>query len=238
VDRAREILCLTPPIGSEVAKFGLPYTPLLIGQPKTAHVAKGPPPAGGPVRLVVTGRPYEGGSNLLGDACLAWRAAGRPVDVVYIGSHYAALPPAVRPLVRDLGFVEDDDAFRRALADCHVAFLTGPDALDAFGRYSFPSRVGDLLMAGLPVLSACPAGSATAGMLAPITPAGVRAVGSGADIVAALDAFTSTAQGWAVASRSARTFAEGHLSIDVIRARMVQVLERASGGPAVRAGGG
>jgi hypothetical protein len=132
------------------------------------------------------------------------------------------------PECRNVGFLQSEDDYQHFLATAHLAFLTGPDADNMHGKWSFPSRTVDHLMAGLPVLACVPAGSATEKILNPIHPQAVAFTRSVSDITEAINRFTAGKEAWAFASRTARSFVEKTMSIDFVREKVFEALKSAT----------
>jgi hypothetical protein len=225
---ARGLMALLPSIADEMAKFTpAPIQIIPVGKPLAAKMAA-PPQRDGPVRLIIGGRPYPGGCQLLAKAWQNVKHHCRKVELNYVGPHYRDLPPALMTECRNVGFLESEDEYQKFLATGHLAYLTGPNAGDMHGKWSFPSRTADHLMAGLPVLACVPAGSATERVLEPISPQAVAFTRTGADIVAAINRFTSNQEAWLLASHTARSFAEETMRLEVVRARILEALAGAA----------
>jgi hypothetical protein len=225
---ASSLLALLPSIAEEMGKFSrAPIQIVPVGKPLAERIAA-PPGSDEPVRIIIGGRPYRGGCNLLAKAWETVKRSCRKVELNYVGPHYGDIPAELKPECRNAGFLQSEDDYQRFLASAHLAFLTGPDADDMHGRWSFPSRTVDHLMAGLPVLACVPAGSATEKVLGPISPQAVAFTRSGTDIVDAINRFAASAADWTSASRSARSFVEQNMSLEVVRASVFAALKLAT----------
>jgi len=220
---ASGIIALSPTIREELQKLTrarIDQVP--IGQPVSRHFAAAPETAGR-FRIVMVGHPHDGGIKLLARSVDALKSLKPGLEIVYIGAHF---PKSARGFVQDLGFIPDDDDYRRTIATAQVAYLTGPCDLDCYGRYSFPSRTAEFLMAGLPIIGCVPRGSATVRMLEPLIPACVVPVNTPGELVDAVRAFTASLGSWSQASSLAREFAIGNFGIDLVRQRILEILNR------------
>jgi hypothetical protein len=121
------------------------------------------------------------------------------------------------------------DELSRWLAESHLAFLSGPSDLDCFGKFSFPSRCSDYLMAGLPVVACVAAGSATERFLQPLSPGCVRLARTESEIERAVESLTASPERWVLASEQARSYARKHLSIETVREQVMSALRGALG---------
>ncbi len=222
---ARGIITLTPNLSSEF-KRSVGRDCLEIGVGQHTDVPLALPPDGNGWTLFISGRTYPESLTLLADALHLLTPSRRPSAIFYAGTQFAAIPEALRRQVVDLGFIGDPPAYARAVAARHVAYLQLPAQLDAFGRYSYPSRATDYLMAGLPVIGHCPEGGAAAAVLRAAHP-GVRLGHGGARQLAEdLAAVVATPASWALAHRAARAFAERHIDIVPQRAAIRAELAR------------
>jgi hypothetical protein len=224
-------ISLLPSITREMQKFiTLPIREIPPGKPVTKYIAR-PPVSGERVRLIISGRPYVGGCQVLAKALNEVEQSCGAIEIVYVGPHYHDLPPELKPRCRDAGFAASDTDYQRFLAGAHIAFLSGPDTNDMHGKWSFPSRTVDYLMAGLPILACVPKGSSTEEILTPISPDAVAFTRNGPDVRAAINRFTADKQSWLAASRTARSFAEKTMSLDAVRKKVLDMLEVAAGKP-------
>ena len=224
---AAATIVITPPLVEQVAKFGIDNIhTIFIGQ--QAEVARAQPPRPDEnVQVVMAGRPYEGGTELLEQALSLIEAKYPQVAFAYIGADFDAHPPLVRKQARNLGYISDPKEYQRLLAASHLAYLTGPSELDALGKYSFPSRTSDYLMAGLPILACVAEGTATQQALQPLVPDAVRFTRTPEQMLDALDYFLGSQQAWHCARDQAIEFGAKHMSIDVVRKQVFTVLEQA-----------
>jgi hypothetical protein len=226
LNEASGLAALLPSIAEEMKKFSkAPIQIIPVGKPVTRQIAA-PPRVGEPIRMIIGGRPYQGGCQVLAKAWKDVNENCRKVELFYVGPHYRDIPMDLKPACRDAGFLRSEDDYQHFLATAHLAFLSGPDN-DMHGKWSFPSRTVDHLMAGLPVLACVPGGSATEKVLGPIFPNAVAFTRSGADIVEAINRFTADQQTWISASRAARSFAEETMSLDSVRTKIFEALESA-----------
>jgi hypothetical protein len=224
---AGSLLALLPSIAEEIGKFSkAPIQIIPIGKPLVSQIAV-PPVSNEPIRMIIGGRPYQGGCQLLAKAWDNVKHNCRKVELYYVGPHYRDIPAELVPVCRNVGFLRSDDDYQHFLATAHLAFLTGPDAENMHVKWSFPSRTVDHLMAGLPVLACVPAGSATEKVLRSISPQAVAFTRSGTDIIEAINRFTADKDAWVSASRTARSFAEKNMSLEVVREKVFAALKSA-----------
>ncbi|MFT3785424.1 MAG: hypothetical protein QM770_04570 [Tepidisphaeraceae bacterium] len=196
-----------------------PIIEVPVGKPVSEFVATAPTP-NEPIRIVLGGRPYPGGCELLARAWPEIEAMPRKVELTYVGPHYASIPVSLRPMCKDAGFIADERAFRQFLARFHIAYVSGPDGLDPFGRFSFPSRAVDYMMAGLPLLAAVHEQSATSQVLSRVRGCGARLAATPADVRQGLEALTETAEAWSEGSHAVREYAVRTMSIERVRGQM------------------
>lgn len=167
-----------------------------------------------PVRVVISGRPYSGGCKLLEDSLPVLRERGIHLEIHYVGAFFCDLPDSLKSITKDWGFLDSDSAYLELLSSMTIGYLTGPHKDDCFGRYSFPSRASDLLMAGVPLIGNVSPRSATAGVFRELLGKGVFIVRSPADVADSIEEILAT---HAAASSAARGFAERNFSIESVR---------------------
>lgn len=224
---AHSNLALTDAIRNEIVKFDSRDVSIVpVWQMRNPYVPT-PPGNQKPLVIVMIGRPYQQGMRLLEKAWPQLLDRFGPLELAYIGAHQSALPVSMRAYVRDYGYVTDQDEFSRLLSAAHLAFLSGPSELDCFGKFSFPSRCSDYLMAGLPVIACVVPGSATERFLQPLSPGCVRFAQSEVEIEQAVEGFTSSPEQWSRASEQARSYAREHLAIDTVREQILVELHGA-----------
>lgn len=223
---AAGVLAISEPIARELAKFGVSPTVLPFGKVPIDVVAE-PPQQGRLLKMLIAGRPYLGGLKLLADAWPVLKQRFPNLRIVATGGQTRAIPEVLRPDTDDRGFVANDRDYHAILADCHIGFLSGPNELDRFGRYSIPSRSGDFMMAGLPIVGMVPAGSATEIFMRPLVPDAARLVTSITELESALAAFSDPVN-WQRASELGRAFAQRELAIDRVRGVILSALASAA----------
>ena len=223
---ASSVLAITEPLEREVAKFRLKdLRRVFIGQNTDVPQAN-LPAAGMPVRVVLSGRVYMSGLTLLANALPQIRQHFPQVEFAYVGPEYEKFPAELHSAVRNIGFVPDEQ-YRQTLADAHLAYLMGPLEKDWLGKYSFPSRTSDYLMAGLPVLGCVGEGTATESVLMPLVPNAVRFTRTPDALLEAFAAFTDSPSAWQTASKEARAYAVEFMALETVRAQWLQALKDA-----------
>src|SRR5205809_626470 len=234
---ASKVISLLPSITREMQKFiSAPIQEIPIGQKITSWTAR-EFSHDQPIRLAMVGRPYAAGCELLADAWETVKRSQRKIELVYYGAQYKDMSRKLKQVCHNGGYFSDDEAYRKILAEAHLAFLSGPNANDMFGKWSFPSRTVDYLMAGLPILACVANGSSTEEILRPISPGGVAFTRNGPEICDAINRFTADKQSWLAASRAVRSFAERTMSLDTVRKRVLDALDAAARKPVTRIGG-
>jgi glycosyltransferase involved in cell wall biosynthesis len=235
LEGASSIVALSEPIADEVRKFSVrPIEVIPPTHDRTELTAS--ERAGKPLRIVMIGKPYPSGTQLLADAWKEIRSRHPGVTVSYAGQHASVLPKELRSDLRDYGLLTVDGDIERMLAENHIAYLPGPSDNDYFTRFSIPSRVSDFLMSGLPIVANIGAGSASEKFLEPLIPRSVEVVNSPREVVNAIDRFANNAEDWKTASTAGRQFAIQRLAIDAIRDRVMHHLEHAATGIAIHNG--
>jgi hypothetical protein len=222
---AAGLIALTPTLREELCRVtGRDCMLLEVGQKLDVPQAYAPTSAGW--NLLLTGRPYSDSLNLLQNALRLLPPGKRPRSICYPSSLAADIPAELSPGITQRAFIPDSAHFARLVAEQHIAYLQLPTQLDHFGRYSYPSRVTDYLMAGLPVVGHSPLGSAAEAVLSAAHP-GVRLSHTGpAEIAANLATISATPAAWLEAHRAARTYAERHLDITTKQPAICAALAR------------
>jgi hypothetical protein len=223
---ADAVYCLTAEIARAVAIPGVRVDGLLsFGRPHPTHGAR-PPEDGGPLRIAMMGgtTDYSAGMRVLVDA---WaRLSSRvPCELVYLG--WSTLRPQL-PMdgsmrIESHGFV-DDEARDRLLASCHLAFISGPSEdpdHEVLSRYSIPSRIGDYLHHGLPVIANFHPRSAAIGFFREVTDQGLFVAREPEAVLAAVERLRRPGA-WVEASRSAKDFARLRLDHRTLRERVLE----------------
>jgi glycosyltransferase involved in cell wall biosynthesis len=224
---ASSVVALTDALKDEAAKFGpRELITLSIGVEPSQVVAK--PPTGGQFRVVFTGRVYREGLELLERSLPLVTKVLPGAEFVYAGPHSTTIPPVLKERTQDIGFVKDAEQFRRVLTDSHCAFLCGPHVLDNLGKYSFPSRVADYMMAGLPIVGTVNPGSATWRMLKPLESTAITLVKTPEEIAEGFVALAGSPEHWKRASDGSRSYACAHFSMEKVRQSIFSLLEKAA----------
>lgn len=224
---AAVVLVITEPLEREVTKFApREMRRVFIGQETDVPQAT-PPPSDQPLRVLLSGRVYASGLTLLEAALTQIRTHFPRLEFAYIGPEYEKFPTTLHSAVKNIGFVSDEE-YRQSLASFHLAYLMGPLEKDWLGKYSFPSRTSDYLMAGLPVLGCVGEGTATESVLMPLVPNAVRFTRTPDALIEALGAFTASSAAWCAASKTARAYAVEHMALETVRAQWLQALQDAA----------
>lgn len=229
VSRADVVFSLLPSITAELEKLHRrSYVPLPIGKPASDACAR-PPTPGGPIVVTFGGRPYATGCAALAAAIpLLKDTLGDRLELRYVGPHFRDVPAELKPHCRDMGFIADEEEFRKHLAEAHIAFLSGPDTLDRFGLYSFPSRVVDYLHVGLPVVGCVPTGSATSLMLSESAPDAVSLGETAASLHEGILRFGDSTDAWRLANQSAIDAARSRFLLSKVRTTLLEALRDAA----------
>jgi hypothetical protein len=223
---ASSVLVITEPLEREVRKFApADVRRVFIGQ-NTDVPQAAPPVQEAPLSVLLSGRVYASGLTLLEAALPQIQRAFPQIRFSYVGPEWEKFPASLHSVVQNLGFVSDVE-YRQTIADAHLAYLMGPLETDWLGKYSFPSRTSDYLMAGVPVLGCVGAGTATESVLMPLVPQAVRFTRTPDEICAAIAAFTESSGSWCAASAAALAFALDHLAMEKIRAQWLTALRDA-----------
>ncbi len=223
---ASHVVVISEAIGEEVRRIrSQNVTCIPMGMPR-AVMADAAPGRDGGIRVVLMGRPYEG-LELLAQSIPEIMRRWPNLRFVYFGQHGHHLPAALLPVTDLVGYRSDSAEVERKLAANHLAFLCGPRGMDCFGRFSIPSRLGDFLMAGLPVLAATGEQTAARRFLSSVGESCIANVASTEDIVSGIGRFTESQDAWQAASDAARAYAEKHLHIEVVRGKVTAIVRSA-----------
>jgi hypothetical protein len=208
-------LAISDAIAEQMAKFAGPSAQVIpIGHEVSESVAQ-PPPVGQPLRVVMVGKPYAEGLAIFQAAWDEMHRRFPDIEVFYSGQHMLEFPKHIRARLQMSSYLSRAD-YESLLARCHVAFLSGPLALDRFGKFSIASRIADYLMTGLPVLACVGDGTAMQRFLQPLVPDAVRYTRTPEALLAALAAFRDPAA-WRTAHQLGRAFAVANLDIRRVR---------------------
>lgn len=235
--RASVCVGISQPIADVLAAIGDRRDTRVIPFTRTdPHVHAAAPEADEPLRIAMVGSlqythgllPLEAVWNRL------HREVGR-AELHYFGpeSMLERLPSRLRAVVVYKGFFRDRRQLDEEVARCHAAYLPGPTepiTESCYSRYSIPSRLGDYLALGLPVLANVPPDSATGRFLAPVVAAGGARLVSKADgIAAGLRAMVRDGDAWERASAANRAHFHEHLALPRIRELVYTALNEAQG---------
>lgn len=173
IANAARIFVLSKKMRDEISAFHVQPAYLTFTREPSRFQAR--PPDGPSLKIVFMGfvatPAYHDSLFLLKTAIEAVAKRGVDVTVTYLGAEKQFALPTERfgDMLTFTGFKDDNDARDAALAEAHVAFLTGPSALpenDHRAKYSVPSRILDFMAVGLPTLAAVHPDTATADFLA------------------------------------------------------------------------
>lgn len=223
---ASSVLVITEPLEREICKFApRDVRRVFIGQ--DTDVPQAALASSEALRILLSGRVYASGLTLLEAALPQIQRDFPQARFQYVGPEWEKFPASLHSAVQNLGFVSDNE-YRQIIANAHLAYLMGPLETDWLGKYSFPSRTSDYLMAGVPVLGCVGAGTATESVLMPLVPHAVRFTRTPDEICAAIAAFIESPSAWSAASAAARAFALEHLSLDTVRGQWFAALRDAT----------
>jgi hypothetical protein len=227
LEHGESVLVLNAAIQREIRKFTVPSPEIIpVGRKRFVN-SSGPTFAASRFRILVTGRPYTEGVELLVKAWPEIIARVPTAEVAYVGAHFSTMSIAAQGIMSNLGYVSDSE-FDEIVAGAQVGFLSGPLRADCFGKFSIPSRVTDFLMVGLPVVACVESGSPSADFLKPVMPRGAVMATTAPALVEAIVCFAQDESAWRAASVTNREFSERELVIDKIRDRIWQRLEDAA----------
>ena len=165
--RASSVLVINAAIEKEVRRFPVreveivPFGQTIYDLPPRTDVSDDAR------QVFITGAIHRHGLDLLAQAWPRVLALFPGTELVYTGKHFDAVPAALRPHVRNLGFVAPAQYFE-TLRRSHIGYVPGPVELDCYGRFSIPSRMADFYMAGLPVIANVATDSAAELFLRPL----------------------------------------------------------------------
>jgi glycosyltransferase involved in cell wall biosynthesis len=223
LENAASVFVLTQALADEVCRVrsgGVTQVDIGAHHPPRAAL----PPGEKELRIALSGRIYEG-IALLSDAVPQIQARWPHVRFHYCGTHLERIPQPLRSQVQFPGWLSREQV-QQHLLDSHIAFLCGPWELDGLGRFSFPSRVADYFMAGLPVIAAAGPGTAARRALLPLDGSAVRLVGDASQVIEAIARLSLSAE-WQAASGAARRHGEKHFSMEAIRTTILAALRAA-----------
>ena len=230
--RASSVLVINAAIETEVRRFSFREVEVVpFGQAVYDLPPRPPSPDHDARRVFITGAIHHRGLDLL---TAAWpRIAARfpRAELVYTGTQFDAFPAALRPHVKNLGFVEPS-RYLEILRSSHVGYVPGPVELGCYGRFSIPSRIADFYMAGLPVVACVAPGSAAEQFLRPTLGEHFVQIPRDADeLVTQLTFWLADEPLRAAAGLRARRYAEAHLSSAHVAERVVAHLQAACAVP-------
>jgi hypothetical protein len=132
---AHSVFTTTEAIKEEVLKFDSKKVEVLpVGQEITPLTASFPSP-GDPIRILLVGRPYDGGIELLTRSLPILNQNERKIEIFYSGSYFSSLPETLQSNTYNFGHVSREQ-FEKILSNSHLAYLDGPSKLDNFGCFS------------------------------------------------------------------------------------------------------
>ena len=167
LENAAHVFCLSEAMIDYLHPFRSDATVLRFMRKPSTH--SGAPPENGVLRIALLGnqKNYWDGLSVLRDALSILRERKIPAEVVHVGAKNKMRGglPYLSHKVQMTGFLRSDEDRDRALATCHIGFLSGPLLPPRecnFSRFSIPSRIVDYLAVGLPVVATIHSDSATA----------------------------------------------------------------------------
>jgi len=224
---ANQCIALTPDIAKELRKCGAHnLVELPIGCAEFAASARAPTSAF--VKVAITGNLYDGGMRFLASAVPTIRERFPNLRFFYIGPAAGRLPEAILPITDSAGFVPDRVEYERLLASCHLGYLSGPDEMNCYGQFSFPSRTVDYLFAGLPVLGYVASGSAVDHILGPVKGQSYFPTRDEKALIDAIGRLGDESTAWGYANSSALAFARDQFSMERVSRQLLRSLEHAA----------
>lgn len=227
VNGASAVVAINEAIKAELMKFGRNDVRILAVGRDTTPLHAAPPQPGQPLRLLLVGNlvAYETGLRVLERIWPEIKQRLGNVTLVYAGAHNHMVPAGLRPSMEDAGYITGVE-YDRVVASCHVGVLPGPMDLNHLGKFSIPSRTGDFLAAGLPLLGFLAPGSATRVTLAPLAGEAAVFTNDGVGVAEGLAKIVATPELWSIASAKANAFASDHFNLARTRTAVLEILDR------------
>lgn len=224
---AASVLALSEPLAEEARRGGARRVQQVCFA-QDAHVPQANWTGSSPLRIAMIGTLYPRGIEILAEAARQLAASFPGLRIIYTGKHSSMLPNVAGDLIVDHGFIAEDQQYLQLLASCHLAYLPGPCANDAFSQFSIPSRIADYFMAGLPLLANVPPESATARFLSQVERQCIASAQTPQEFLAGAGRFTCSPVDWKLASVAARQFACSEMSVSGVRAKIFAALNDAA----------
>ncbi|MGI4984497.1 MAG: hypothetical protein ACRYGL_14410, partial [Janthinobacterium lividum] len=170
--RATKVYVLSKKIHDEISPHHPQVDYLTFTREKSRFQAK--PPNNQCINIALIGfcksPAFSASLAYLKEALSALKSMGIDATLTYIGSReqFGLSTDQFGNDIRFTGFKNDNDLRDAALADAHVAFLSGPSEdpeSDFRSKYSVTSRILDFMAVGLPTIAVAHPDSATADFL-------------------------------------------------------------------------
>lgn len=230
--RASSVLVINEAIEAEVRRFPVRAVEVVPFGQTVDELPPRPPSSDHDARRVfITGAIHHHGLDLLTEAWPRVAEKFPRAELAYTGTQFDAFPAALRPHVKNFGFV-GGSRYLEILRSSHVGYVPGPVELGCYGRFSIPSRIADFYMAGLPVVACVAPGSAAERFLRPtLGERFVQIPRDAGELVAQLASWLADEPLRAAAGLRARRYAEAHLSSAHVAQRVVAHLHAAAAVP-------
>ncbi len=228
---ANHVLCLNRLIEREMQRIGAVETSLFSLCSDLEPIPRGKSPSA-PLKIIISGALYSNfnvenkAMNLLLEAWPQVARAFPGAELHYSGAASWGLPEELRPYIRDHGLL-DTAAYRKLLRSCHMAYVPVSHLQHTTLRYSFPSRIPDYLVCGLPVI-ACTGENTGIHEFFQTTPHEcTRLVSTAEDFLATVQEFANDSTDWEKASRAATDYAKEAFAVESARKILFNYLNAA-----------
>lgn len=229
INEAKHVICLSDNIVSEIMQNGAKSVSLL---PFCSDFSSNDSrPMKEPLRIILSGTLWNSvynfnpAVNLLLEAWEIIKCQFSGVELHYSGLSAKELPAKLLCEIQDHGLLENCD-YEKLLRSCHLAYLIVSHPLNTVGRFSIPSRLGDYLACGLPVIACTDKGTAIDLFLHSLPDGCATNVDNVEGLLIAIKLFAGDAVSWKKASDIASGYAKLNLSIVTVRHEIFRQLER------------
>lgn len=172
---------------------------------------------------------YREGLDLIEKSIGSLQAHDARVTIRYFGptGQLRYIPEGLKSFTEHLGFLVGDK-LDQALADCDIGLLPGPllaPEQDPRSKYSVPSRIGDYLAVGLPVIAAVHPNSATNVFCSLLRGHGFYPANDADDVAGALKTLREE-RAWRDASAKCETFFNERCDASVALDEFISIASR------------